>query len=365
MRSIIVSICLILTTSFAAQADDPYLVTGVVIDATSSNAFEAQSIAMGQGQAVAARTLINRLTLIEDRQGTALDTESHMNELGELVPGRELEASVVAEMISGLEILNEQRSATRYIAELEISFDPRAVERVLTSFGVPFVDAQSRFALVLPVLDVEGQFILWDDNSWQNAWTRQSFLNSLTPMIVPESGPAERSALSARAALSLDEAGLRRLAGIYAVNRIVILRAQEREGIRRFGGYLVTLMPEEMQVETWGPETVYGGWSNAAREFVTSREDSWKRDSIVRDGMTQSMQITVLYAAHGEWQSLQEVLTGASLVEDARLDAVSRDGALMTVGYRGDLEQLVSELAERGAALEEHPGLGWVVRTAF
>jgi len=364
VRSIIASICLIFTASFAAQADDPYLVTGIVIDATASNALEAQSIAMGQGQAAGARVLIERLTLIEDRLGTALDTNSHMNEMGELVPGNELEASVVAEMISGMEILNEQRSATRYIAELEISFDPRAVERVLSSFGVPFVDAQSRFALVLPVLDVDGQFILWDDNPWQNAWTRQSFMNSLTPMIVPESGPAER-ALSARAALSLDEDGLRRLASIYAVNRLVILRAQEREGIRRFGGYLVTMSPDEMQVETWGPETVYGGWSNAARTFVASREEAWKRESIVRDGMTQSMQVTVLYSAHGEWQNLQDVLTGASLVEDARLDAVSRDGALMTVGYRGDLEQLVSELAERGAALEEHPGLGWVVRTAF
>ena len=37
----------------------------------------------------------------------------------------------------------------------------------------------------------------------------------------------------------------------------------------------------------------------------------------------------------------------------------------MTVNYRGALEQLVSELAERGATLEEYPDLGWVVRTEF
>ena len=59
------------------------------------------------------------------------------------------------------------------------------------------------------------------------------------------------------------------------------------------------------------------------------------------------------------------MLTGASLVRDARLEAVSRDGALMTLAYRGELTQLTTELAERGAVLEEHPGLGWVVRSAF
>ena len=67
----------------------------------------------------------------------------------------------------------------------------------------------------------------------------------------------------------------------------------------------------------------------------------------MRDLETE-VRVTVLYGGIGEWRSLQDALTGASLVEAARLDAMSRDGALMTVNFRGAREQLISELAEKG-----------------
>jgi hypothetical protein len=365
VRSFLAALCLSLCTSFAATADDPFTVSGVTIDATASNALEAQTAAMRQGQSDAARILIERLTLAEDRLETGLDFTPRMDETGEMVVEYSLADDIVAEMISGLEISDEQRSATRYLAQLDVSFDPRVVERVLAGYGVPFVASQSRPTLVLPVFEQAGQFILWDENPWRAAWEAQDFANALTPMYAP-ADPEARGLLSARAALSLHEDGLRQLGALYGVSRIAILRAQERDGLRRFGGYLVILpVNGEMQIETWGPETVFGGWSNAARSFVVSREDVWKQQSIVRDGEEQEMRVTVIYSGLPEWHSLRDVLTGASLVADARLDALSRDGALMTVNYRGDLGQLVNELAERGAALEDHPGVGWVVRTSY
>lgn len=365
MRSFLAALCLTVAASLSAWADDPFTVSDVAIDATADNALEAQTAAMRRGQAAAARILIERLTLAEDRYGTPLDFTPHMNEDGQMVVENALDDMLVAEMISGLQIANEQRSATRYLATIDVSFDPRVVERVLTGFGVPFVEAQARPTLVLPVYEQAGQFILWRDNPWRSAWLGQDFSSALTPMFVP-TDEASRSLVSARAALSLHEDGLRQLAAMHSVSRIAILRAQERDGVRRFGGYYVTLPPNgEMTVETWGPETVFGGWSNAAQSFVYSREDAWKQQSIVRDGEEQEMRVTVIYSGIGEWHSLRDMLTGASLVADARLDALSRDGALMTVNYRGDLSQLTTELAERGAALEEHPGVGWIVRTAY
>jgi hypothetical protein len=364
VRSVLTAFCLTIAAAFPASADDPYTITGVRIDATAGNALEAQTLAMREGQTQAARQLIDRLTLAEDRVGTGLDFSPHINDMGEMIPGLELDETIAAEMISGMEIRDEQRSATRYIARLDVSFDPRAVERTLDGYGVPFVESQSRTTLVLPIYDNAGQFILWDDTRWRSAWEEQSFANALTPMFAP---PADelRQVVSARSALSLDEDVLRHLAGLYGVSRIAVLRAQDRDGLRRFGGFLVSFeRGDEMAVETWGPEVVEGGWRSAARRFVQSREDAWKTDSIVRSGEEQELRLTVLYGGHHEWIALQSMVTGTSLVEDARLDAMSRDGALMTVGYRGELVQLVSELAERGAVLEEHPGIGWVVRSA-
>lgn len=363
MRSIVSAICLAITAFSVAQADDPYTVTNVSIDASADNALTAQTEAMRQGQELAVHRLIERLTLEEDRFETAFDFTPRMNEFGEMVQENALDLSVVAEMISGIEIQNEQRSATRYLAELTISFDPRVVERIFSSYAVPYVESQSRPMMVLPIYNQAGQFQLWEDNVWRAAWNGQNFSNALTPMFVPAEGEA---LLSARDALTLNEPALAALASAYNVNRIAVLRAEERDGVRMFGGYLVNIASDgAFEISTWGPETVFGGWRDAASRFVFERETDWKQQSIVRDLETEEFRVTVLYGGLGEWRSLQGALTGTSLVEDARLDAMSRDGALMTVNFRGAREQLISELAERGAVLEEQPELGWIIRTAF
>lgn len=361
MRFILAVLSLSLACLPTARAEDPYTVTGVEIDATAGNALQAQTAAMRQGQLDAARRLVERLTLAEDRAGTALELEAHLSETGEMVSGLALDDALIAEMIAGLEISNEQRSATRYLAELDVTFDPRAVRRVMAAYGVPYVESQSRPLLVLPVHEGESGFSLWENNPWRAAFSDQDFSHALTPVIVP-SRSGNSVPISARQALQLDEMALRDTAAMFGLNRIAVLRAGERDGIRRFGGYLVSIETDgELVVDTWGPQTVYGGWRDAARSFVTDREEDWKRRSVVRDFETTSMRVTVLYGGLEEWRRLQDALSRASLVEGAQLDAMSRDGARMVVDYRGQLDQLVSELAERGATLEEHPGLGWVV----
>lgn len=360
MRSFLAALCLSLVALPAAGAEDPFTVTGVEIDATAGNALEAQTQAMRQGQRDAARRLIERITLAEDRIGTPLDMQPRVTEAGETVSGFALDDAIIAEMISGLEIHSEQRSATRYLAELDVGFHRRSVGRVLDAYGVPYVESQSRPVLVLPVFESETGFRLWESNPWRTAWREQNFDHALTPMFTPETG-----SVTPRQALELDEAALRGLAAEHGVNRIAVLRAGERGGQRRFGGYLVEIAGDgTMAVETWGPETVYGNWTDGARRFVRDREQAWKVQSIVRDRQLTELRVTVLYSGLPEWRQLQQALARASLVQNAQLDALSRDGARMTVNYRGAFEQLVSELAERGAALEEHPGLGWVVLSA-
>ena len=355
MRFLLAALCLTLAPLSSARAEDPFTVTGVAIDATAGNALQAQTLAMQQGQRDAAQRLIERLTLAEDRIGTPLDMSA----------GLQLDDAIVAELISGLQIRDEQRSSTRYLAVLDVGFDRRSVGRVMAAYGVPYVESPSRPALVLPVYESETGFLLWESNPWRAAWREQDFSHALTPMAMPDpatTGPAD---ITARQALELDETALRGLASRFGTSRIVVLRAGERGDTRRFGGYLVGFAADgSMSVDTWGPQSVYGNWREAARAFVRDREIAWKETSIVRDTETTQMRVTVMYSGLPEWRRLQSALSRASLVTEAQLDALSRDGARMTVNYRGEFTQLVAELAERGATLEEHPGLGWVVLSA-
>ena len=161
MRFLLAALCLSLVPLAAAQADDPYTVTGVEIDATADNALQAQTAAMQQGQRAAARRLIERLTLAEDRVGTPLESAAFA-----------LDDAIIAEMISGLQIRDEQRSGTRYLAKLDVGFHRRSVARVLENYGIPFVDSPARATLVLPVLDAGGDLVLSTP-----AWSPFLYLN--------------------------------------------------------------------------------------------------------------------------------------------------------------------------------------------
>ena len=369
MRPIFAALAAIAAFATAAFADDPYTVRDVPIDATAANTYEAQAAAMRQGQRAAAERLFRRLLLPEDLLISPLLDE--------------LDDSMAAGLISGISVSDEQRSATRYLARLEVGFDPRAVDRLLTLYELDYVDAQARPALVLPVIESNGDYRLWDSNPWLAAWRDSDFSTSLTPFLAPANNSA-RGLISARGALSLDEESLRALAAQYGVNRIAVLRARAQTGLRPapagedeaagearpsvsevlFDGYIVAFdRGPEMDVVRCCEGGYALGFRQAARAFMDEQETNWKRDNIVRGGDMREMQLTVLYGGLGEWRSLQEILSGASLVESARLDAMSRDGALMTITFRGEDEQLSNQLAERGAALEEHPGLGWVVRS--
>ncbi|WP_019962081.1 DUF2066 domain-containing protein [Woodsholea maritima] len=338
-----------------AQAGNPFAVSGVRIDARAETATAAQTAAMAEGQRQAAERLIERLTLAEDRM------------MADLPP---LDRASAASMVAGLQIANEQRSATRYIADLSVNFDRRAVSAYLNNNRLPFVEAQARPTLVIPVLQRDGAAYVWA-GPWFDVWQRMNFANALTPVrtlgrqVSEDQAPLGRALLTNEAAMRGDEGVLREVARLYGVDQIALLVARESEGYVRVAGQILTFSADPEippQRESMGDLAGPGGYDEAAKRFVAAREHAWKEASIVRDLSESEMEVSVLFTSLTQWRDLQTAIAGASLVRDARLDAISRDGAVMTLTYRGARGQLESVLRERGAVLSEEGDLGWTVR---
>jgi len=334
-----------------AQARDPMTVSGVEIDAQAATAFEAQRRAMSEGQARAARILIERLTLPEDRLESGV--------MG-------VTPEDAASLIAGLQIADEQRSSTRYRGILSVEFDPRAVRRYLDGLSVPYVESPSAPVLVVPVLDRAGDDAVWR-GGWYEAWRQGGFENALTPFIAlgsrrgEEDEPLGRGLVSAAAARALDEDALRALAGLYEVEAVAVILARESAGEVRAAGAILHFEGGGVRREDL-PMASGASFIQAASQIVQRRQDDWKRAAVVRGAERAEMEITFLFNSLSEWRALQGAVAGASLVENARLDAISRTGAAMSVTYRGVREQLAAELAARGARLEQDPQLGWTVR---
>jgi len=424
-----------------AQAGDPFTITDVPVDASADNAADAQRDALQQGQLEAARRLIDRLTLARDRQGppprlgfddaaprsiddilrrsqagalglsdaeeAALVIEDGAVVDGETVDPEEiwdgtglapLSAEEAAAMIAGLEISSEQRSATRYIANLAVSFDRREVAAYFDLYDVPYVESQARPALVIPVLDGGALF----SGPWHQAWLDGDHQHALAPAIALgslmerlEAGPIDREqpagfedapadqeawiedgeiervierplgrdVITARQALALETEPLRTVAELYGVDLVMVVAAAGGRGGVRAQGVLVDLAGAEPQYEDL-PTVAAASFGEAARLIVEARETAWKEAAVVRDRTMSTFEVTVRFAGLREWRRLQNDIAAASLVTNARLDALSREGAVMTLTHRGGRDQLASELAQRGVRLLEEERLGWTAQRA-
>jgi len=336
-----------------AQAQTPFTVAGIEIDATADNAAEAQRRAMSEGQVRGAQRLIARMTLPEDRAAAGLGPIS---------------AEDAAGLIAGLRMSNEQRSATRYRGDLTLQFDPRAVRDYFARRSVPYVESQASPVLVVPVLEGEGGDSLWS-GAWHEAWRTGGFQNALTPFIGLGSRqgaggePLGLGLISADDARRTDEAALRALADVYGVNAVAVVLARAGGGQVRTVGVVLNFGPDGTTREEMTAVAGAGDFREAARRIVERREEDWKRRSVVRGGEAAELEITILFSTLTEWRTLQAAVAGASLVQAARLDALSRSGAAMVLSHRGAREQLAAELDARGARLQRDPDLGWTVRS--
>ena len=316
-----------------AYAADPFTVAGIPVDATADTAINAQIAATEQGQIRTAELLIERLTLDSARAGANL-------------PPMSIETA--RSLIRGQQIGNEKRSAKRYLGDISVAFNPSRVQEYLTSKGLDMISTQARPRLVIPVLNGEEPNA---ENEWTQAWTRGGYSHALTPVI---SNPEAASLVSAADAVAGNIDALQAAAAAAGVRQVLIARASG-------GGSSYQVYLTDIAIDT-GVKTNAGSVSaigpmDAAGKSVQRLENSWKDASVNLAANAQTMVVSVLYNSHEDWLRLQEAINSSAQITDARLDALSKDGAMMTLTV-GDLGRLANELQFKGVKVESDPKIG-------
>ena len=300
-----------------ALAADPFTVAGVPVDARATSATEAQALATQQGYETAARLLLERLTLDSERAEKGLPP---------------LDIAVVGPLIRGQTIDNERRSNTRYLGDLTIAFNPSGVQQLLRGAGLTMVSSQAQERLIVPV-DV------LPDSARAAEIRANRYKHALTPLRAPR-GPdgflfsdGTPGELGLRAGALVRESGLQRALLVYGDGRVVEL----------------------------GPDGETRDLGRSLARAVANLEREFKESTAVPSGELTSSTVSILYSTLAEWQRLQRAINTSAQVRDARLDAVAKDGALMTIAY-GDFARLQSEMRQKGVIIERDPELGLVIR---
>lgn len=345
MRSFLarVSVSLVALTISAASAlaADPFTVAGVYVDASGESAIEAQTEAISNGQMRAANVLIERLTPAAQRQDAGW-------------PGLDVQSA--ARLIRGMEIANEKRSAGRYLGDITVAFNPAAVQGYLKAQDLTMIASQSSERLVIPVLSGK---LASGRHAWGAAWENPALTHALTPIKAVPSG--ERLSLSAGAATSGDINALKAEGARFGTRQVLVAEARDTGA-----GISVALKDYNLNTgEARDMGTVTApDFAAAAVAAVARLEADWKQAAMTQSANAVSMEVSVLYKTHADWQRLQSVINTSAQISDARLDALSKDGALMTITYGGDIGRLANELSFKGVRFEQTEEFGAVIKVA-
>lgn len=309
-----------------ACAADPFTVGGINVDATAATAIEAQTKAIQNGQLRAAIALIDRMTL---------ESERVANPMPELTP------DVVGRMIRALEVGQERRSANRYLGEITVAFNPSQVQQYLRANNLTMVSSQARERLVL--VRESG---LRGTNSLQTIFSNPRLSYALTPLQAASAEDVEFLSISP------SDEELSAIAAKYGLNQVLIVEASGN----------VT----DVSVDTGNRRSFYvspgSGDGSFADDIVARLEADWKQASAVVASDVVTTAVSVLYTSHADWITLQEAINTSAQIKGARLDALSKDGALMTISYGGDIDRLSTELRFKGVRVEQDPRLGLVFK---
>jgi len=309
-----------------AFAGDPFTVGGIKVDATAATAIEAQVQAMAEGQLVAAGALFDRLTLEQERMSNPLPVLTQEN---------------VARMIRALEPSQERRSANRYLGEITVAFNPSQVQQFLQENNLTLVSSQARERLV--IVREPG---LRGELGLRSAFADPRLSHALTPLRVASSD--DTASLSAFSS----DAELKTVAAKYNLNQVLIVEPN---------GNLTDISLDTGSRQNYFVEPGIDGAGFADR-IVKRLESDWKQVSAVVADEIVTASVSVLYGSHRDWIALQDAINTSAQIKGARLDALSKDGALMTISYGGDLARLANELRFKGVRVDQDPNLGLVFR---
>lgn len=346
-----------LATAAGAGEDDLFTVTGVEVDATASNAAAAREVALAEGQARALDILLRRLTLRRDHPRLPVPPEQRL-----------------AELVKAIEIADERTSAVRYLAGLTVRFNAEQVRLFLRLENVRFAETVRRPELVLPVYQVAGALLLWDEpNPWKLAWAAGSASGYLAPLILPIGDLSDMSDIGAAQARRGDAAALAAIARRYSAGSVLVVIANltldTGSGLpvldvaaRRYGADSAARTVFEGRFDTMGTR-IDAVLADAVAVVTEDVEEAWKLENLLRLDLQGRVHVTVPVGGIEEWVEVRRRLGRVAAIRRTELMALTRGQVWLALDYVGELRQLALALAQQDMDLRQ--GLAaWTLRLA-
>lgn len=342
-----------LGASAPARAQGNFVVADVPIEATAASSTLARERAIAQGNEVALRRLMERMTRRSDWSF--------------------LPKSTAADLIESFELKNEQVGPIRYAAAMTVRFRPGPVRELLRRNNIGFTEATAaKPVLVLPVYEWAGVKTLWEDNNpWRAAWARRKG-DTLVPLLVPQGDLSDRAALTADQAAAGDAGRITAIARRYNVPGAAVVRANHfvdaRNGrpvieltIARFGDGAAAAGPVERVVGN-ANEPIEQLTDRAVAQTVVLMDEGFKATTVISGDQTEETLVaSVPLTGIAQMVKIRRDIASLAVVKREELVVLGRKEMQLRIAYVGGVERLRATLAQSDLTLEQQ-GAAWTLR---
>lgn len=312
----------------AAGRNDIYAVSGVRADATAANAQVARATAVASAQRAAFDRLVRRLV-----------TDQDYARLGAPRP----DDATIDRMVSGIDIADERRSSTRYLATLAVNFDSAAVRAFLSQAGFALVETRSPPILIVAQMPDAAPGL---SDAWRQAFEQGGYSQELAPVAVAPAGvagppawPTAQAAAGSAGAASAIFATARTGSGVVVADLVEV----GPNGERRERGQVSAPLGA-------GDAALTPAFQKLADAVVGRLQADWKQTLAAGGGQRTRITATAVFTSREQWAQIKRALSAATttIVSDVRIEGVAKDGAQISFSYVGAPAQLAAEFGRSG-----------------
>ncbi len=409
----VVAVLVAFQAGFAhAASDDVFVVPRVPVQATGETATAAKETAQGEGRRRAMDILLRRLTPEEDwvyLPSLAAGAPAKASGDGSGKTAVDITPAGLEGLESGFEVYGEKASSASYRAYITYRFKPDDVRRLLKTARIPYSEAQTRVALVLPVLQTDSGVYLWESNNpWLAAWKIRPYTHELTPMTAPLGDLEDSSAVTARQALAVDPEALAAIALRYNVSQVIVAHARLTQKddtnqltVRLINGHretgkadLADVLGQDLELEEPAAPSQTFTYAEGDEDFaanvgevlaqtyltapsgnfpslaersietaIAKYSSGWKSRTLIDHSKEARLPVTAFFDRVEDWSKIRSALIATPLVGAVQVSALSRKGAEMDVRIFGEPARMQVAMENQGIAFWTETGERWFLAT--
>ncbi len=334
-------------TPASAQSDAPldqlFTIRGLKVDETARSANQARQVALLNAEQEAYEKLLRKITQAEDR--------SRLPEL--TVQERQA-------LISGLEFVDDQSSSRRYLATLNVRFEPSLVSSFLASYGVPHVLSTGRPILVLHTHRRGASEYLWEaDPTIDEARNSVDWLNRIRGYRFARGEIQERLAISASEVRTLDIEKAKQVSALNQLESAVLIRSEVlyRSGAKVGLRHMFLATDSGVQGGADIPISIEGEAGALAEmyeQILDVIDGAWRERLLVDTGSQGEVTVLVPSVELADYAEVERRLADVTLVQSVDVKSVGLPLSRLLIRYTGREEQLTLALRFEGLDLRPY-----------